>query len=104
MLRSHNKMHSAFPVGMVVTFGKPCMGNPKGAKGVVYEVYTLGSHHGVSIVFENGLHDGFSEACIEMLDVVPCHIARHLQNYQFRSVEKLHYDFNNGLFNAALAA
>lgn len=104
MYKSSKKMHTAFPVGMVVTFGKQCMGNPAGAKGVVYEVYTFGSHHGVSIVFENGLHDGFSEACIEMLDVVPSKFARHLQNYEFTSIEKLHRDFNNGLFKAALAA
>lgn len=102
MLKSHKNMHIAFPVGMVVTLGSQCLGNPPGSKGVVCENYTLGSHHGVSIIFANGLSDGFSETCIEMFDVVPSRFARHLQNYKFTSIEQLNRDFERGLFIPAL--
>ena len=47
-------------VGMVVTLKVPCLGNQAGVKGVVYETYDLGGRPGCSVIFRNGLHDGFS--------------------------------------------
>lgn len=104
MKDSPNTMHSAFPLGMVCTIGVPCLGNPAGSLGVVYEHYTLGGHHGVSIIFQNGNYDGFSERCLEMLDVVPARLSRSLCNYEFESVGKLSSDFQRGLFNHAFRA
>ncbi|WP_394222543.1 hypothetical protein [Alteromonas gracilis] len=96
-------MHTAFPVGMVCTIGRGCLGNPAGTLGVVYENYTIGGHHGVSILFPNGRYDGFSERCIEIMDVVPARLSRALCNYEFIHIGKLSSDFERGIFNHAFS-
>lgn len=102
MRNSSKTMHSAFPIGMVVTLGQSCLGNPAGSRGVVYEHYTFGAHHGVSIIFENASYDGFSERCIEVLDVTSAHLVRQLQNYAFNTVSQLQHDYERGLFDVAI--
>lgn len=103
MKKSPKTMHTAYPVGMMCTVGKPCLGNPAGCVAVVYESYKLGDHHGVSLLFPNGNYDGFSERCLEALDVTPFRFNRSLCNYEFVSVGKLADDFQRGLFANALS-
>ena len=88
-------------VGMVVTLKVPCLGNQAGVKGVVYETYYLGSRPGCSVIFRNGLYDGFSpeeqEKFLEMVDV-----DRAVADYRFENVTQLCADYRQGFFDSAL--
>ena len=44
-------------VGHIVELKVPCLGNKKGTIGIVYEEY--GTNH-CTVIFPNGLYDGFS--------------------------------------------
>lgn len=101
-MASSRKMHSAYPVGMVCIVGRPCMGNPAGARALVYETYEIGTEHfGIGLIFPNGAHDGFSEECAEIFDVVPVKICKSLADYEFRDVGRLGLDFHAGRFRVA---
>ncbi|MBJ7265529.1 hypothetical protein [Idiomarina abyssalis] len=103
MRHSREKVHTAFPVGMVVSVGKKVMGNPAGSIGVVYENYRIGdTHFGCSIIFENGKYDGFSENCLAIFEVLPARFESPLQNYTFLSVLQLEKDWERGVFDKAL--
>lgn len=96
-------------VGSLVKLTRPCLENPEGTVGVVYEVYErrCRSEHdtdryGVSVLFPNGGHDGFSG--VEQ-DLLLSHVGEtsdpRVRTYQFRHVVRLRDDFENGFFTAA---
>lgn len=88
-------------VGIVVKLKTPCLGNPVGTKGVVYETYTLGGRPGSSVIFKNGLYDGFSPDEQErFLETVDVNLA--VADYQFKGVMQVCEDFRKGVFDAAL--
>ncbi|MBW8191342.1 hypothetical protein K0504_09860 [Neiella marina] len=95
-------IHSAYPVGMVCTLGRACLGNPAGALAIVVEQYKIGEHHGITLLCQNGSSDGFSEECMLAVDVVPSSMCKKLADYQFISVIELTRDYQSGLFNEAL--
>ncbi|MDC8832801.1 hypothetical protein [Alteromonas gilva] len=96
------KLHTAYPVGMLCTVAKACLGNPAGSVAVVYEAYQIGeSHHGASLIFPNGNYDGFSDQCMEIFEVNPVRFERSCAEYKFRNVCNLAIDFSKGLFNKA---
>lgn len=86
-------------VGTIVKLKRECLDNPKDTKGVCYERYDRGKgEEGVSIIFENGKHDGFSlEEQKEIL--IPIGISEDLMSYEFEYVGKLIEDFRKGIFN-----
>lgn len=102
MKNSPKTMHSAYPVGMQCTVGKSCLNNPPGTIAVVYEHYTLGEHHGISLIFPNGNYDGFSEECASLFEVTPERFIAGLSDYNFENVMKLALDFDRGIFDSAL--
>ena len=93
------------PVGTMVRLKKECLGNPVGAKGVVYEDYG----RGVSVIFENGRYDGFScipsEAFGNLSDIefilFEDGFCPSIASYAFKNVGVLERDFRQGLFNEA---
>jgi hypothetical protein len=87
-------------VGDIVELTVPCLGNDEGTEGVVYEVYYLNpEERGVSVIFENGEHDGFSPIEQERLLVRTGHEPA-LAGYQFTNVMQLSKDFESGVFDA----
>lgn len=91
-------LHSTYPVGTIVTVGKPFMGNDAGTIGVVYEHYD----NGCSIILSNGQYCGYSEHCLNVFEVNPVRMFEALSQYQFVHVGKLADDYRQGLFNSAL--
>lgn len=101
-LTSSAKVQEAFPVGMVVTNGRPVLGARAGSLGVVYEHYAIGAKHfGVSILFVNGAYDGFSEQCLEMTEINPVRFEESVANYEFTGVDDLMDNFRRGYFSRA---
>ena len=92
-------MHSAYPIGMVVTAARSIMTAPAGMLGVVYEHYAFGEHKGVSILLANGVYDGFSEECANSFDLMPVRHELGLANYQFSGVGKLMEEYKKGYFS-----
>jgi len=86
-------------VGSIVQLKVPCLGNPKGTCGVVYEAYNPGGYHldrpHVSIIFPNGRYDGFS---VDDQDDFLTFVRDSDLYYQFTNVIKLIEDFRNGKF------
>ncbi|OUX84031.1 MAG: hypothetical protein CBB95_17760 [Alteromonas sp. TMED35] len=101
-MRDKKALHVRYQIGTVITVDTECVGNPVGAKGVVFEHYTIGDRPGLSVLFENGRYDGFSEFCLEVIGVNTITTTRYLQNYEFVSVLQLQEDFERGFFDAAL--
>lgn len=87
-------------VGDLVKLEKPCLGNNKETIGVIYETYDIGFGSGVSIIFENGNYDGFSEEDGEIFLRYYGH-EPSIADYKFTNVMKLSQDFNKGRFNLA---
>ena len=85
-------------IGDIVEIKIDLLGNPEGSEGVVYEKYNLGEKGGVSVIFENGEHDGFSVA--EQKDYLErIGHEESLEDYVFVNVMKLTQDFDNGVFD-----
>jgi len=101
-VKYNQTLHVRYPIGTVITIGAECVGNPVGAKGVVFEHYTIGGTPGLSVIFENGRYDGFGEFCVEAFGLRKVTTTRYLQNYEFISVLQLQDDFERGFFDAAL--
>lgn len=82
-------------VGTKVRVKFPVLGNGVGAVGFVYECYEIGKHGGISVIFENGQYDGFSEIdtilCLEILDV-----DQRFSTYNFKNVNQVWKDYRNG--------
>lgn len=105
-IKSVEKMYS-MQVGTMVRLKKPCLDNPVGVKGVVYEDYG----GGVSVIFENGRYDGFSclssQAFGGLSDIefilFEDGFCPEVSNYQFENVSCLEKDFRNGVFNSAFS-
>ena len=93
-------------VGTLVQLKRECLYNPEGTVGVIYEVYERTwardderERYGVSVIFPNGRHDGFSasERAL-LLTIVGITTARPVLQYQFKHVTQLVRDFELGLF------
>ena len=85
--------------GDLVKLKLPILGNPEGTLGAVYEEYDLSNDIiGVSVIFENGEHDGFSiKEQAQMLDRQGHD--EELEKYNFKNVRQLAKDFDAGVFN-----
>jgi len=88
-------------IGTVVKLKLDCLGNECGALGVVYESYPdfdIIEANAVSVIFENGNYDGFSDRdqrlFLERVDFSGEH-----SNYQFKHVIKVSEDFGNGYWD-----
>ena len=103
--------HNTHPpkVGILVQLKRPCLDNEEGAVGVVYEVYERHwrrdddkDRFGISVIFPNGCHDGFSAAEQDfILAVIGETTDRAVLNYKLRHVVQLGVDFDHGLFVGA---
>lgn len=91
-------LHSAYPIGMVVTTAKKVLDAPEGSIGVIYEHYEFGNHYGISVIFSNGNYDGFSREDADNFDLFPVRMESPLQQYQFKDVGTLVNDFRKGFF------
>ncbi|WP_300494621.1 hypothetical protein [Marinobacter sp.] len=101
-MTSSVKLQEAFPVGMVVTNGKPVLGARAGSLGVVYEHYSIGSgHFGVGILFVNGGYDGFSEDCTDICEINPVRFEASVSDYEFNGVDDLMERYRKGYFDKA---
>lgn len=87
-------------VGDKVTLKVPMLGCNIGDVGVVYEEYDLGDGHGASVIFSNGLYDGFSPDEQEkfLKKIGRCD---DVKGYSFTNVIRLERDFREGVFNKA---
>ena len=100
---STHKLHQTYPVGMVCSVGRRCMNNREGALAVVYENYDFeGRMFGVSMIFQNGNYDGFSEEDMQIFEVNPVRLNPHLAKYKFQNVGQLSDHFRIGVFDKAL--
>ena len=92
-------------VGTIVQLKCPCLHNPEGTVGIVYEVYKRHDHDdrfGISVIFPNRGHDGFSTAeQTFILTVIGETTDRAVLDYRFKHVTQLRRDFDNGLFVGA---
>lgn len=88
-------------IGSVVKSKVHILGNEIGTFGVIYEEYNLGDGHGVSIIFENGNYDGFSEDEQDTY-VEEIGFNSKCSNYKFSDVMKVSQDFKIGKFDSAL--
>jgi hypothetical protein len=70
----------------------------KGERGVVYEEYTIGNHEGVSIIFEKGGYDGFSERDVQLMIEPLEEFCPFGRSYQFRNVGQVSADHRAGRF------
>jgi len=80
------------------TMGFPSIGVMAGEIGWVYEAYTIGRHRGVSVIFENGGHDGFGKDEIEwfledMKFVHPLYCA-----YSYNHISEVDTDYKTGFW------
>lgn len=84
-------------IGDIVKLTVPCLSNPEGTLGYVYDEYPDfdGPYTGISVIFENGEYDGFSakeqHLMLEYIRSTDLH-------YQFKNVMKLSQDFEQGIF------
>ena len=90
-------------VGDICVVGRPCLGNPAGARAVVVEVYQLPIGEGTwstgwSLLFENGNHDGFSAGDCDAFDVVKLGHEPALAWYPWTNAIRLYQDWRAGVF------
>lgn len=103
----HN--HLPLHVGTFVQLKRHCLFNPEGTVGVVYEVYERTwrakedhERFGISVIFPNGRHDGFSASERQLLlTVIGESTNPAVRNYQFTHVTQLMRDYDKGLFTRA---
>ena len=94
------------PVGSIVLSGKAFSDVKAGSLGVVYENYNRKGFdqeggQGVSILFSNGFHDGFSSSDLERFDIrVSGVVEESIANYQFKNVLSLMDDYRKGVFDS----
>jgi hypothetical protein len=83
-------------IGTVFKVKRAVLNNDPGALGICYEEYEIGGRPGLSIIFENGEHDGFSPDEQKLI----LEKVGHLDNfhYEFKSVIRLVEDFRRGFF------
>lgn len=85
--------------GSVVMLKRGLLGNEAYTLGVCYDSYIIGNRTGLSFIFENGEHDGFSpEEQDKFLFEVDFSMVT--SNYQFTNVIKLQEDFHEIKMNA----
>jgi len=91
-------------VGNVYRLKTPMLGESKNAVGVAYEEYPdfSGVGTGVSVIFEGGNYDGFSEEDQENFLEKVDHDPKIAAYYRFKNVMQLSRDFDNGVFAEAL--
>lgn len=90
---------TATRVGDRVRVRHPCLGNPANTIAVCYEVYDRGDGTpGISLLFPNGEHDGFSPHDAEVFIVARIDHLPALASYQFTNVVRLAEDFRAGVF------
>ena len=87
-------------IGDVVKVIKDNSFVPLNIYGVVYERYRFGSFEGVSVIFENGKYDGWSEKNFATF-LRPVFHCTCLKAYEFRNVQQVANDFMKGLFTPA---
>lgn len=100
---------SPLTLGTLVQLKCECLYNPAGTVGVVYEVYERRTAHkndkdryGISVIFPNGRHDGFSPYERQtFLTVVGLATDCAVRTYKFKHVSQLARDFELGLFAQA---
>ena len=103
----HN--HLPLHVGTFVQLKRHCLFNPEGTVGVVYEVYERTwrakedhERFGISVIFPNGRHDGFSASERQLLlTVIGGCTDQAVRNYHFTHVTQLMRDYEQGLFTRA---
>lgn len=95
-------LHQLFPVGAVIQAERESAVNRAGEIGVVYEQYAIGRVAGVSILFERGGFDGFSQADVEACGVMPLTAParphRMAVDYRLRCAATLRIDYESGRF------
>jgi len=88
-------------VGILVRLKLPCLGNPAGAKGVVYDIYKVSLEPAASIIFENGHYDGFDIGeQRQFITVIGAN--QKVARYHFINVFQLGKDYEAGFFSQAL--
>lgn len=90
-------------VGDVVRVAHSCLGNPAGTIAVVVEVYDraalrIGLGEGVTLLFRNGAHDGFSPDDQLAFGVERLGHRPTLAHYHHQSASRLWTDWRAGLF------
>ena len=92
-------------IGDIVILRVEILGNTPGTRGVVYDLYDdfdILDAKGVSIIFENGMYDGFSvDDQFLFLDkeqtITP--VSNKIRDYKFKHVIKVSHDFENGFWD-----
>ena len=93
---------SGIIVGDVVRVKKESDSLTANMLGVVYERYRFGSCEAVSIIFENGVCDGWAEKEFGLFLGKIMH-STELETYPFRNVRQLRSDFLRGVFTGAFS-
>lgn len=95
-------MERTLHVGDKVRLLVPCLNNPVGALGVVYEEYDIGAGPGAAVIFVNGDYDGFS---VDEQKRLLSHVGHEplCADYAFHNVIRLQKDFWNGYFKPAFS-
>ena len=79
----------------------PCLNNPKGAIGVVFNEYRdfdVDNERGIQVIFQNGEFDGFSvEEQFLFLEYIGHDFEK--ENYVFENVYKVSLDFRRGYWD-----
>lgn len=82
-----------------------CLTNPPASIALCVEVYTLAGSDapadGVTLIFANGQHDGFSQADLGVFHVQRGDRIGALRAYEFANVSALRRDFGAGTFARA---
>jgi hypothetical protein len=91
-------------VGDVVRVGRECMHLPPQALALVVEVYDraelhIGEGHGVTLLFENGSFDGFSDGDLVLFGVERIGHAPRFAGYQWTTAIRLLHDWTQGTFD-----
>lgn len=91
-------------VGDVVRVHEACLNNPPGSIAIVVEVYDrqqlrIGDGLGITLLFSNGAHDGFSAEDQLTFGVEMIGHRVTLRPYRFESCGRLFNDWKAGLFD-----
>ena len=86
-------------IGAIVTVGRPCMGNPAGARALAVDEYDSGDGPAWFLLFPNGDHDGFPLRDLIAFNVQRVGFDASLAGYRFSSVMRLTEDWRSGVFD-----
>jgi hypothetical protein len=85
-----------------VTRAFPAIGVREGEVGWVYEAYTIGSHRGVSVIFENGGYDGFGQEDADLF-LEDLHVLGELySSYTYNHISDVTRDYRKGFWRFQL--